>query len=93
MNVEVKLVDGIPRTIHKVVVHKFSVGDVEDPDLYAAEPIYNWEQSEAGQFVMSKSLETPIWIRQKDYQCFSLQYAIVAKLYEADLTYFLLKFK
>ena len=30
------------KEIHKIVVHKFSVGDVEDPDLYAAQPLWEW---------------------------------------------------
>ena len=28
------------------------MGDVEDPELYAAEPLYKWQQTEQGQWVM-----------------------------------------
>ena len=36
----------IVQEIHKVVVYKFDLSDVEDPDLYAAEPIWKSKQSE-----------------------------------------------
>ena len=45
--------------IHKVVVHRFKLSDVDDPDLYAAEPIYKWEKSEPGQFVMKHAIDKP----------------------------------
>ena len=28
------------------------MGDVEDPDIYAAEPIWQWQQTAQGQWVM-----------------------------------------
>ena len=28
------------------------MGDVEDPEIYAAQPIHEWEQSEQGKWVM-----------------------------------------
>lgn len=31
---------------------QFNIGDVEDPEIYAAEPIYNWQQTEHGRWVM-----------------------------------------
>ena len=39
----------------KVVVHKIRMGDVEDPDLYVAEPIYNWQQTDAGKFKIGRA--------------------------------------
>ena len=45
----------------EVVVHSFSLGDVDDPDLYAAQPLYEWEKSEAGQWVMKNAADTPTW--------------------------------
>jgi len=38
--------------VRTIVVHEFLMGDVEDPDLYAADPLIKWEQSEIGQWVM-----------------------------------------
>ena len=63
----------------RVVVHKFHMGDVDDPDLYASKPLYDWEQSEMGQWVMKNSTETPIWRRMADPNNFGHQYLIEAK--------------
>jgi hypothetical protein len=49
----------------RVKVHEFNLGDVEDPDLYAAEPIMAWQNTEAGQWVMQHSNDT-VWQRNND---------------------------
>ena len=77
--------------IHKVVVHRFSVGDAEDPDLYAAQPLYEWEKSDQGQFIMKNAVNQPQWQRQIDYQKFGYQYVIVAELEKKKLSEYLLK--
>ena len=33
-------------TLHVVIVHEFSIGDVDDPEIYAAFPLYEFECSE-----------------------------------------------
>jgi hypothetical protein len=38
--------------MRKVTFHAFRMGDVEDPEIYAAQPIYEWQQTEHGQWVM-----------------------------------------
>ena len=35
-----------------VVFHSIRMGDVEDPELYAAQPIYEWQQTDQGKWVM-----------------------------------------
>jgi hypothetical protein len=77
--------------IHTVVVHRFRMGDVEDPDLYAAEPLYQWQESEMGQWVMERAVDTPEWHRHADPMTFGYQYAIVAKLKDVDYTWWTLK--
>ena len=84
MSWEVKIIDDVPVKIHNVVVHKFRVTDGEDPDLFAAEPIWKWQQTEMGQWVMENAMEKPIWSRHLDYNTYGYQYAIQAKLKEAD---------
>ena len=39
------------------VVHKFMMGDVEDPELYAAQPIWEWQQTDQGKWVMQHGLD------------------------------------
>jgi len=80
------------KEIHKVTVHKFSMGDVEDPDLYAAEPLMAWQNSDAGKFVMEHAIETPIWHRQTDPYNYGYQYVIVAELEKKKLSEFYLRF-
>jgi len=77
--------------IHKVVVHKFSVGDVDDPEIYAAGPIWDWQQSDAGQFIMKNSVVKPEWRRHIDHSLYGYQYAITAELEAKKLSEFYLR--
>ena len=88
---EVKVVDGHAVAYSDVVVHHFPMGDVEDPDLYAAQPLYDWQKSEAGAWVMEHAVEPPFWTRQADIESYGYRYYIVARLKEADQTYFKLR--
>ena len=77
--------------IHTVVVHKFTQGDVEDPDVYAAHPLWEWQESEIGKWVMERAVDTPEWHRQADVFNYGFQYTIVAKLKDIDYTWWTLK--
>lgn len=88
---QTKIIDGIPKKIYKIIAHRFNISDCEDPDLYAAEPIYKWQQSEQGQYIMSKALEIPQWTRNTCFDVYGYEYLIVANLYEEDVTYFTLR--
>jgi hypothetical protein len=76
-----------------VTVHEFSIGDAEDPDLYAAEPLIKWENSEEGQWITAHALETPIWQRQIDHTLMGYRYKILAKLKDKDFTFWSLKYR
>ena len=90
-NYEVQVINGMSQRVHKIVVHSFTMGDVEDPDLYAAEPLLKWQNSDQGQWVMAHALETPVWHRHQDYHLYGYRYAITAKLMGRDYTYWALK--
>jgi hypothetical protein len=77
--------------IHKLVVHRFTMGDVEDPDLYAAQPLLDWQNSEMGKWVMERAVDTPEWHRRADAYNYGYEYAIVAKLKDIDYTWWELK--
>lgn len=85
------LIDDKVHEIHKVIVHRFTMGDVEDPELYAAEPLLNWQNSEMGKFVMEKSVETPMWHRMHDQFNYGYTFAIEAWLKGADYSFWVLK--
>jgi hypothetical protein len=83
--------DGTVKEIHKVVVHKFNLADVEDPDIYAAGPMFDWERSEAGQFVMKYAVDKPEWHRHMDPMWMGYRYIIVAELESKKLSEFYLR--
>ena len=93
MTYTVKIIDDVPVEIHTVVVHQFLLGDVEDPQLFAAEPIWKWQQTEMGKWVMDNAIEKPIWNRMLDYNIWGYRYAITAKLKDRDYVWFLMKYK
>jgi hypothetical protein len=39
------------------------MGDVEDPELYAAQPLYEWQQTEQGQWVMEHCSDPQFIVR------------------------------
>lgn len=77
--------------IHTVVVHRFRMGDVDDPDLYAGGPLLEWQASEMGAWVMERAVETPEWHRQLNQLQYHIDYAVVAKLKDVDYTWWQLK--
>ena len=76
----------------KIIVHSFAMGDVDDPDLYAAEPLYQWQQTDAGQWVMENADDTPEWHRQADIASFGHRYIITAVFQTKKLTEYYLRF-
>jgi len=64
----------------RVVCHRFRLGDVEDPDLYAAEPLWQWQNSEMGKWVMENAVQTPSWHRDIDPSTYGYAYSIRAEL-------------
>ena len=90
---EYKLIDGRAVKFSDVAVHSFTMGDVEDPDLYAAQPIYEWQESEQGKWVMEHAVETPFWHRHVDPMTYGYRYFIIARLKEQDQTYWALKWQ
>jgi len=90
---EWRLFDDQTVKISDVVVHSFTVGDVDDPDLYAAQPICNWQETEAGKWVMEHAVEKPFWHREIEPGFWGHRYHIVARLKESDQTYWTLKWK
>jgi hypothetical protein len=72
-------------------LHTFRMGDVEDPYLYASQPIYEWQQTEHGQWVMEHAVEEPTFFCNADFNSFGYRVTIMGKLEEKDYTFFKLK--
>lgn len=75
-----------------VIFHQFTMGDVEDPQLYAAGPLLEWEKSEVGQWVMEHAVETPVFTIGPDMHSYGYKITITGKLEERDEVYYRLKY-
>ena len=80
------------REIYRVVVHRFRISDSDDPEIYAAEPIMEWQRSEAGQFVMKHAVDIPEFHKHIDHERYGYEFAITAELEKKTYTEFLLRF-
>ena len=88
---EVKLIDGNPVRFCDVCVHEIAMGDVEDPDLFVASHIYDWQQSDQGQWIMANAVGQPYWLGNIDYSTFGYRYKIMARLSDKNQTFWKLK--
>jgi len=79
--------------MQEVIVHSIMMGDVEDPDLFVAEPIYKWQQTDEGKWIMKNSLQQPMWRRVVDQATYGHRYDIIAYLEGSNLTYWKLKYE
>lgn len=75
----------------KIAVHEFYMGDVDDIEVYIADPLYKWEKSEQGQWVMDRAITPPVWNTGWDISRYGVRVVITADLREEDATYFTLK--
>ena len=74
-----------------VLLYSFNMGDVEDPEIYAAQPLWEWQQSEYGQWCMDNCVETPSWNMSHDYNSYGYKCMVFGKLTEQDYTFHQLK--
>ena len=72
------------------VFHTFRMGDVEDPELYAAQPIYEWQQTEQGCWVMEHCPDLQFRV-QPDSYAWGHAVSIYGPLEESAAVIFLLK--
>lgn len=75
-----------------VLVHRFKMGDVEDPDLWAAQYLVEFETSEKGKWVMENTID-PTWNRNSDHTMWGWEYTITTTMSEEQYTYFKLKYE
>lgn len=88
---EVKLIGDRAVRFSDVCVHEFTIGDVEDPEIYAAQPIWEWQESDAGKWVMENAVDKPYYIQGLDYNSWGHRYKIMARLSEQNQTFWSLK--
>ena len=88
---QVKIIGDRAIRFRDVCVHEIRMGDVEDPDLFVAQPIYEWQESDAGRFIMEHAVDKPYWTRGIDHSSYGHLYRIVARLSEQNETFWSLK--
>ena len=76
-----------------VKAHTFTVSDVDDPDIYAAEPIFEWQNSEAGKWMMKHSNPVPSWHQETDFSTWGTRYLIRGYLTPELYTFWKLKYE
>jgi len=88
----VRVIDGKHVVDSEIVVHRFEVDWCEDAVVSAGAPLWEWEQSEAGKWVMEHAVEKPRWERFTEHVALNERFAIIARLTDQDQTYFRLKY-
>jgi len=88
---QVKLIGDLAVRFSDVCVYEFNVGDVEDPEIYAAGPICDWQESESGKWVLEHAVEKPYYIQALDYTTWGHRYKIMARLSEQNQIFWTLK--
>lgn len=75
-----------------MIFHQFNLGDVEDPDIYAAQPIWEWQQTEKGKWVMEHGIELA-YIVNPDSTTLGYKICITGLLNSEDEVYYTLKYQ
>ena len=89
---ECKIINGKVVKFSDMVVHQFRMSNVEDPVLYAAHPISQWQQTEAGKFAMANAVEPVWWMQRWDHLWYGFEFVVVARMKESDQTFYTLKY-
>ena len=74
----------------KYVLHEFRMGDVDDLEVYVAEPIYQWQQTPEGKWAMEKA-EDIYWTSDIDYAYMGHRIKIIGTLKDKYATFYALK--
>lgn len=75
-----------------ILFHEFTISDVEDPELYAAHPLHEWQQTEKGKWIMEHSID-PTYSIRPNMETMGYKVVVYGQLRDKDLTYFNLKYK
>lgn len=78
----------------RTVLHEFKMGDVDDPEIYAAAPIWEWQQTDAGRWCMKNCVPNSVSLGiGVDPYGYGYRVHIYGDLEEPDLTYYCVKYK
>jgi len=74
----------------QVIFHSFTMGDVDDIDIYVAQPLYEWQQTEQGKWVMANASNLKYYT-SADANTFGHRITITGDLEEIKATEYFLK--
>jgi hypothetical protein len=75
-----------------ILVKEIAMGDCEDPYLYAAFPIAEWERTEESEYVKSHSTQQLVFYCDRCPKTWGFVIRIYAELEGEALTYYRLKY-
>jgi len=75
----------------KYLVHTIAMGDVEDPEIYAAGPILEFENSEKGRWLMANSYKQLEYTIHPNHETYGWRIVLWSYLNDQDLTFYKLK--
>ncbi len=75
-----------------MIFHQFTLGDVEDPDIYVAGPMLEWQRTEKGKWVMEHG-RTLTYEINTDMQTLGYRVTIRGTLSYDDEVYYTLKYQ
>ena len=76
--------------MQEIIFHSFSMGDVDDVEIYAAQPIYNWQQTEHGQWVMTNA-KNLVYHADPDHNSLGYRIRIQGEIEEIKATEYFLR--
>ena len=88
---ETKIIGDRAVRFRDICVHEFIMGDVEDLDIYIAAPIWEWQQSASGCWVMEHAEREPYWVQNMDVNTLGYRIRIMARLSEQNEVFWQLK--
>ena len=75
----------------KYIVHTIEMEEFEDPEIYAAAPILEFEKTDKGRWLMANSYKQLEFTIQPNSRTYGWKVLIWSYLNEQDLTYYSLK--
>jgi hypothetical protein len=75
----------------QVLLHSFRMSDVDDPYLYAAFPISEWQKTEHGKWCMENAQGEPTFYCNADPNSWGFRVTIMGELSEPNITFLKLK--
>jgi hypothetical protein len=78
--------------MQRLALHQFRMGDVDDVEIYVAQPIYEWQQTEAGKWCMTNATNLH-YLTGFDPTGFGYRITITGDLEDQLATEYLLRWK